>query len=216
MKKITIAVVDDHRIIREGLISLFEGNEEIEIAGDYENGDFLLAAMEGQKYDLILLDMHMPQKGGIETASEILKRYPSTKVLIHTMSEILDEIEQIVKMGAHGYILKSAGQEELAIAIKLVAHGSSYYSSSVINSFIKSCIGTSRNLLHGLTKDEITTLKLFCEETPLRKMAAKMEVSETQITENIDHIKKLLDIKTDIGLAKFYAANYKQIISYVS
>ena len=215
MKKIRVAIVDDHKIIREGLVSLFEGHEEIEITGNFENGAEFLNAMEPGKYDLVLLDMHMPEKGGIETAAEMIKKYPATKVLIHTMSEIIDEIEQIVRIGTHGYILKSAGQEELAVAIKLVTHGSSYYSSSVINSFIKSCTGLNGNALKELTKDEISILKQYCEDVPVSKIAGKMNVSDAQIVASVGHIKSVLNTKTDIALTKFYVTHYKELSAYL-
>lgn len=212
MSRIKVAVVDDHRIIRDGIVSLFRNDTDIEIVNDFESGVDLLEAMQKEQYDLVLLDMHMPVMDGIATAEEVLKKYPAARILIHTMSEIIEEIEQVVKLGAHGYILKNAGLQELSVAIKVVANGGSYYSTTVINSFIKSCVAEKDNPLKVLTKDEIAILALLNQENlTLPAIAAQVNITEEELNTTIDHIKKALGIKNDIGLGKFCALHYHQL-----
>lgn len=213
MKKIKVAVVDDHRIIRDGIVSLFEKNPEIEIANNFSGGAALLKAMESEQFDLVLLDMHMPQMDGIATAKELLQKHPLTKILIHTMSEVVEEIEQIVKLGVHGYILKTAGQEEVSVAIKTVVHGSSYFSSSVMNSFIKSCLKQAEDPISNLNPEEIQILHLLSEGDSIKRIMNKLNLTEDTFKTTMYSIKKKLGLETDFALGKFCALHQKQLAS---
>lgn len=215
MKKVTVALVDDHGIIRDGLVALFEDHTEIDIRDNFDSGMGLLNALQTNRYDLILLDMHMPVMDGIATAKEVLRLYPNTRILIHTMSEIISEIEQVVSMGIQGYILKTAGQEELAMAIKTVAHGSSFFSSSVMNSFIKSCIKESENPLGLLNPNEMQVLRLLADDKlSQHQISVALALTEDQLKNIIYKIKKTLQTDTDFALGKFCAVHFKEIAEY--
>ncbi|MDX2001119.1 MAG: response regulator transcription factor [Chitinophagales bacterium] len=215
MSKIRIAVVDDHKIIRDGIVSLFDGHPEIEIVADFDNGMEFLHSIQHENYHLVLLDMNMPKISGIEVAREIKAKHPSLKILIHTMSEVASEIEQIVKLGADGYILKSAGQQEMTLAIKMIIHGGTYYNSTVMSSFIQSCLGND-NPVNQLSSDEIGILKMYCEENPLYKIALKYHLTEQEVKEKIVRIKERLRISSEIGLGKFYASHEKELSAFMS
>src|SRR4051812_48144335 len=123
MDIVKLAIVDDHKIIRDGLVAIFNNTPVIEVVGDVSSGDELLDLLQKQEVDVVLLDMHMPIKNGIQVTKEIKPLFPKVKVLINTMSELPNEIEDAVKAGVNGYLLKTSGSEELLKAIQMVAHG---------------------------------------------------------------------------------------------
>lgn len=204
MSKIKVALVDDHHILRDGITALFENNGSIELKHSYSSGEELLRVLESRHYDVVLLDMHMPGMNGIETATEILAHFPKVKVLINTMSEVIDEVEQVVRLGAHGYILKTADYKELCAAIQVVAHGSSYFSSKVMNTFIKNSLGTSEKPLVGLSQEDMEVLAYLCDESlSIRDIAYKLTLPEADLLNTIGRIKTHLNLRSDIALGKF-------------
>jgi DNA-binding NarL/FixJ family response regulator len=213
MNKIKVVIVDDHTIIRDGLVSLFKGNNEIEITTSLENGACLLEAMETETFDVVLLDMDMPVMNGLDTAAEVLKKHPTTKILIHTMSESVENIELLVKLGIQGYVLKTAGQDELTMAIKVVAHGNSYFNSSILNSFINSCLTESTSPLDKLENGELMVLKYLCDaDHTIDTIAAKMNITEERLLSTIKWIKQKLNLNSDLALGKFCGKHYREIM----
>lgn len=206
MKRIKVAVVDDHKIIRDGIVALFKNDEELDVCGQFESGQELLDALKTESFDVVLLDMHMPEMNGIETARLLLKQAPDIKILINTMSEEVGEIEQIVRLGAHGYILKSAGQEELAAAIKIIASGSSFFSPKVTKQFIKACISELANPFDKLSRFEHTVLAYLCaEDMSYEEVQTKMNIGPDELQTTISNIKQTLKLKTEFAIGKFCA-----------
>lgn len=204
---IKLVIVDDHRIIRDGLIALMKPHKEIEVVGDVESGEKLIDFLCEHEVDVILLDMHLPRKDGIEITQEVKAQFPKVKILIHTMSEIIEEIEAVVKKGANGYILKTAGSDELLSAIKLVAHGSSYFSNSVMNSFIKIALDTRLNPLREITPTELLVLNHIYQEHNHDEIAEAMGISKGTVKNHLRNMFRKLNVKTEIGLVKYALVN---------
>lgn len=204
---IRLVIVDDHKIIRDGLKALIKADNEIKVVADVESGDQLVAFLKDNEADVILLDMHLPRKDGIEITKELKPEYPNLKILIHTMSELIEEIEAVVKMGANGYILKTAGSDELISAIKLVAHGSSYFSNSVMNSFIKSALDNRINPLRDITPTELIVLNHIYQEHTHDQIAEEMGISKGTVKNHLRNMFRKLNVKSEVGLVKYALAN---------
>ena len=122
-----LLIIDDHRIIRDGLKAIFKKNKNYEIVADFDNEEELFAFLSSSQVDIILMDIHLNDTNGIELTRRAKKEYPQIKVVMHTMSDDTHNIDEAKKIGAEGYVLKSAGQKELEEALNKVSEGEIYY-----------------------------------------------------------------------------------------
>lgn len=126
MKK-KLLVIDDHKIIRDGLKAIFRRNDNYEVVADFDNEEELFDYLKGNMVDIILMDIHLNSVDGIELTRRSKKEFPEVKIIMHTMSDNPYNIEEARKIGAEGYVLKSSGQKELEDALKTVSEGGAYY-----------------------------------------------------------------------------------------
>jgi len=128
-RKIRIGVVDDHPLYRDGVIFALESETDIEVVGQGENAGDAFQIAHDHAPDVLLLDMNMPG-GGLSAVAKISLRYPSTKTLMLTVVDDEDEVRNVLRKGARGYLLKGASSSELVNAIRVVSKGESYVSPS--------------------------------------------------------------------------------------
>lgn len=138
MDRISVAVVDDHKLLRKSVEAFFEEDKEIFVEGSFCCGEDIIEIAAQSKFDLIILDLNMPGMNGIQVAEKLLELKPNIKILFFTMSETRELMEAVLDCGAHGYIIKKAGHQQISGAIKAIIHGGRYFSASAINSYINS------------------------------------------------------------------------------
>jgi two-component system, NarL family, response regulator DegU len=126
MKK-KLIIIDDHRIIRDGLRAIFKRNKNFEVIGDFDNEEQLLNFLRSNDTDLILMDIHLNTGNGIDISRKVKTEYPNIRILMHTMSDDPHNIQQAKKIGCEGYVLKSSGQKELENALDVVGNGGIFY-----------------------------------------------------------------------------------------
>ena len=129
MKK-RLLIVDDHRIIRDGLKAIFKKNKNFQVVGDIDNEEDLFSFLKLEPCDLILMDIHLNSANGIDLTRRVKKEHPEIKVLMHTMSDDPVNINEAKAIGAEGYILKSSGQKDLEKALEIVSNGGIFYTKS--------------------------------------------------------------------------------------
>jgi two-component system response regulator DegU len=125
--KSKLIIIDDHRIIRDGLKAIFKKNKQFEVVADFDNETELFQYLESNPVEIILMDIHLPSANGIELTRRVKSEYPAIKVIMHTMSDDPYNISQAQKMGAEGYVLKSSGQKDLEKALECVSAGGIFY-----------------------------------------------------------------------------------------
>jgi DNA-binding NarL/FixJ family response regulator len=113
-----ILIADDHQMFIDGIKSLLKPAKQIQVVGEAGNGTRLLELLAGTPADLVLMDVNMPEMDGIEATRLVRAQYPDVKILMLTMFNSRDYIEKLLRAGAHGYILKNTGKEELLLAIE--------------------------------------------------------------------------------------------------
>lgn len=133
MEKIKLFLVDDHKMIREGLKTFLAEQEDFEIVAEAENGIDCLSQLEAIKPNVVLTDLNMPKMDGLELTKNIKEKYPDIKVIALTMMGESQHIKQMLSDGAMGYLLKDCSEEELIKAIKNVYNNGTYYSPEVTN-----------------------------------------------------------------------------------
>lgn len=200
MEKIKLLIVDDHKIIRDGLKLMLYDAENIEIIGEADSGIEALEFLNkfSAQVNLILLDINMPGMGGIELTKEIISKNKDAKVLALTMHAEDHYIQNMLNAGALGYVLKESGQEELITAIRNVAEGKKYFSNEVSVVMIDSLMAKKKRATEDqLSEREIEVLKLIAigktnneageilflsgrtVETHRRKIMEKLELNNT-------------------------------------
>lgn len=138
MDRISVAVVDDHKLVRKSVEAYFQNDKEIFVEGSYSCGEEFLEKLSDKHYDLVILDLNMPGLNGVQVARELLRSAPKMKILFFTMSETRELMDQVLDCGAHGYIIKKAGHQQMSGAIKAIIHGGRYFSANALNSYINS------------------------------------------------------------------------------
>jgi two-component system response regulator DegU len=207
---IKILIVDDHRIIRDGLKSLLSGEKDIEIIGEASNGEEALLKNRELKPDIIIADITMPEMNGIEMTRMITKEDSKTKVLMVSMHDNEDYINQALEVGASGFLLKDSSKEELITAIKAVENGETYCSGEVSKILLNKFLTSSRSKKLKveaeekleLTKREKEILKLISEGLSNKEIANNLFVSTRTIDTHRYNLMQKLGVKNGAELVR--------------
>lgn len=179
--KKTIAVVDDHSVFREGLVSLLKEYEDFEVVLQASNGKELLKGIKKTKPDIILLDIEMPIMDGIETTIQLKKKHPSIKIIILTMHTEEGLVFDLMGKGANGFVPKDKSVEFVVDAIYAVLEKGFYYNDAVAKAVIDGVRNnqTIKKSFHqtSLSKREIEIVKLICKQHTSREIAEMLNLS---------------------------------------
>jgi DNA-binding NarL/FixJ family response regulator len=200
-----IIVAEDHKILREGLISLLAGSDDIKVVGQAEDGLEAIRRVDQVHPDLVLLDLSMPRMDGLSAIKEIKTRSPKTKILALTIHESEDFILEAFKSGADGYCLKDASSSELLMAIKSVLSGKRYLSPGISGKVLEGYIEGRKTLKASSSWDTITQrereiLKLVGEGYKNKEIADFLFISTKTVEKHRSNIMRKLDIHTASGL----------------
>ena len=195
---IKLFIVDDHYIVIEGIHSILQHEKAVEWMGHATNADSCLAFLQQQQPDVILMDINLPDKSGIELCDEVKRKYPSIHILGLSTFNQQSFIEKMISNGASGYLLKNATQRELMEAINTVMGGRQYLSFDAGQALRKP---GNENKLPVITRREKEVLELIAEGMTNNVIAQKLFISSTTVD---THRKNLL--------AKFEAKNTASLI----
>ncbi len=212
MSDIKVAIADDHKIFRKGVILSLRPYTNISFVLEAENGDDLLAGLEEAKPDVVLMDLRMPRKDGIETTKSISKLYPDMKVLILTMYEDERFVSHLMENGANGYLLKSADPSEIRKAIMEVMSKGYYLNNFVNRVLLKKSHARSKSIpsLNNevqLNDKEKEVIRLLCMEFTASEIAQKMEISPRTVEAIKDRLMERFGTKNTAGLVFFAVKN---------
>jgi DNA-binding NarL/FixJ family response regulator len=214
MEKINVLVVDDHKIVRDGILSLLQDEPDILVISQAENGKDALEKIPKVSPHLVLIDISMPVMNGIDCAREITKKYPEIKVLALTMLNELEHIKNMLSAGAMGYLLKNSGKEELVTAIKTVIAGQNYFSTEVKDMIMmemvkkKSSPGKIIGEKVPLTSRELDVLELILKEFTNQEIAVKLFISVRTVDAHRRNLLEKTGARNTAGLVKFALENH--------
>jgi len=200
VQKIKVAITDDQVIILNGIQKILTTNTSIELSGLYKNGDELLNALEESRPDVLLLDIQMPGKSGIELAGIISKKYPEIKMIALTNVDIVPQVKKMLNNGCMGYLLKDADAEVIFEAIETVMTGEQYLHEPVKNLLLRSLSGKKSKIL--LTRREKEILGLIVEGLSNKEIASKLSISVRTVENHRNHLLQKFDVKNTAGLVK--------------
>ena len=184
-----LLIVDDHEIVRAGIKRLFENTPNLNIVADLGSGEEAYQFLHKNTVDLIIMDVSMPGKGGIETTNQIKKRYPKIKILMLSMHDNAMIIEKAIKAGADGYILKNDLSDDLLNAVEKVMNNETIISASVdVDEFKDS-------LIKDLNNKEFEIFKSLASGEDLITIAEKLNISYKTAANYQTSIKQKLNVK---------------------
>lgn len=207
---IKIIIADDHQMFIDGIRSILENVSDITIEAEAKDGLDLIKAVEKFSPDIVLTDIRMPGMDGIAAVKYLSENFPNIPVLALSMFDQEEEIIEMLKAGASGYIIKKAGKEELVTAIKKLVNRGNYYSSSIsgkVNKWLDDPDYAEN--FSPLTKREREILKLIANGKTSKQIAKKLKISKYTVDTHRKNIHKKLDIKSNTGLVKYVLENFK-------
>ncbi|HKZ76981.1 MAG TPA: response regulator transcription factor [Pyrinomonadaceae bacterium] len=204
MNPIRLLIVDDHKLVRAGIISLLKEIQDVKVVAEADNGHDALKLMETRSPDLVLMDVAMRGLNGLETLARIARKYPRARVIILSMHSNEEYVIQALEAGACGYLLKDASPQELEIAVKAAMEGETYLSpkisKQVIDSYLKRAHGTATILL---TPRQREIVQLIAEGCSTKEIASKLNLAVRTVETHRADIMKRLDIHDTAGLVRY-------------
>jgi len=207
---ISVLIVDDHKILRDGLKALLKSDKDIAVVGECDNGVQALEFLKSNKAQIILMDINLPVKNGIETTEEISKLYKESRVIALSMHNEERYISKMLRAGAWSYVLKDSGGEEIHEAIRKVAAGENYFTkeitATVMSHYLKPENNAQKTTLK-LTKREIEVLKLIVAELTNSEISEKLFISPRTVDTHRQNILQKLNVKNTAGIVRFAIQN---------
>lgn len=208
--KIEIIIADDHMMIREGLKQLLELDGTMKVIAEANDGEECLNLLNKRIHpDILLLDINMPKKNGIEVLEYIKQNKIPVKVLILTVHNEVEYLLKAVDIGIDGYLLKDSSYDELKEAIDVVISGNTYIQPSLLPALNESMedYALDKEKIECLTKRELDVLRLISEGCSNKKISDELSISERTVKNHISHIFKKIDVEDRTQAAVFAIRN---------
>jgi DNA-binding NarL/FixJ family response regulator len=203
-KRINLLLVDDHPVVRKGIISCLARHEHLQIVGEAEDGQDAMRKARELMPDIVLMDIDMPEMDGLAVTELLRKEIPKIKVLILSMHSNTEYVMRIIQSGASGYILKEAPAEDLVRAIDLVNDGEAFFSPEVARAALNKYVrGGGEDGSAQLTNREREVLVQIAEGLSNKEIANKLGVGVRTVETHRERIMRKLNIHSVAGLTKF-------------
>jgi len=189
MSSIRILLADDHTLVREGLRKILETQRGWEVIGEASDGREAVRQALELKPDLVILDLAMPQLGGVDAIQQIVKRLPSARVLVLSMHAERQYAVRAVKAGASGYLTKDSASLQLVAAIRKVAGGGAYISADVAEELARSSMPHAEGLPHAALSDrEYQVFQLLVAGKSVSEIGADLNLSVKTVSTHKAHV----------------------------
>lgn len=208
--KIEIIIADDHMMIREGLKQLLELDGTMKVIAEANDGEECLNLLNKRIHpDILLLDINMPKKNGIEVLEYIKQNKIPVKVLILTVHNEVEYLLKAVDIGIDGYLLKDSSYDELKEAIDVVISGNTYIQPSLLPALNESMedYALDKEKIECLTKRELDVLRLISEGCSNKKISDELSISERTVKNHISHIFRKINVEDRTQAAVFAIRN---------
>jgi DNA-binding NarL/FixJ family response regulator len=215
MGKIKVLIVDDHQIVRDGIMRILKDEDDIELTGSVGSGMEALDFIRDNQPDILITDLSMPNMSGIGLTEKLRKLYPGIKVLILSMFNNEEYIVSAIQAGAKGYLPKQDSTTAILLeAIRTISNGDEFYSPSISKIVLKSYINNVKNTIvgevakkHQLTTREKEILKLYVEGCTNSEIAEKLNLSVFTVKTHKNNIMQKYNFKSTVEMIKFALRN---------
>ncbi|HET9725621.1 MAG TPA: response regulator transcription factor [Gemmatimonadales bacterium] len=204
-----ILIVDDYEVVRRGIRTLLESEPGWEVCGEASTGPGALEAADRLKPDLVILDLGLPELHGLEVSRRILQRRPETEILVLTMHASEELIRQVLRAGAHGYVLKSDAGEQLVAAVRSLQRHQPFLTTRVtevvLDGFLKGAADDAVG--EALTPREREVLQLVAEGRSSKSIAARLGVTVKTVESHRAGLMRKLHLRTVADLVRYAVRN---------
>jgi len=207
MEPISVLVTDDHTLFRKGNMRLLETFDEVGDIFEASNGEEALAILKEEKIDLILLDLEMPVVDGWETARRVTDLYPDIYIIMISMYDNLKIISDLIEIGVHSYLLKSAEPEEVHRAMTSVLDNQFYYNQLVSKALHNKIKGQSSVETGILTKREVEIVRLICQELTMKEISERLFLSEQTVLTHRKNLMKKMNARNSVSIVRYAIQN---------
>jgi two-component system, NarL family, response regulator NreC len=218
-KTISLFLADDHTIVRQGLVKLLEGETDLRVVGEAENGREAVEKVEKLRPNVVLMDIAMPLLNGIEATRQIRKLCPQTKVIVLSMHSHDRYISELFSLGASGYLLKNSTGIDIINAIHAALKGETYLSPSISHKVIEDYVSLKRksrqeDLYNSLSNREREVFQMIAEGRSTREISEILYVSPSTVKThrsnimeklNMDNISQLIQFAIYLGIVEIQA-----------
>ncbi|HHY10500.1 MAG TPA: response regulator transcription factor [Firmicutes bacterium] len=215
MKSIEVLIADDHPLLRQGLVKLLDLEEEVVVVGQARNGEETLQKAEELQPDVVLLDINMPGMNGIEVAKILREKHPAIQILVLTIHDDESYVNEMIRIGASGYLLKDAEPSQVVQAIKKVFSGETVFPSHLMERVMEHYyqleieygrMKTAAALNELLTVRETEVLRCIVEGMSNKEIANCLHISEKTVKNHVTNLLRKLDVE-DRTQAAVYAVS---------
>ncbi|MEH6644872.1 response regulator transcription factor [Sulfitobacter sp.] len=198
-ERMRIAIVDDHPMVAEGIQSILESYDDVQIVGTLTGGRAVIEQLETLNPDVILMDLNMPDMGGLSATEIILEQRPGTRIVILSMHDSPEYISSALNHGAMGYLLKDVPTDEIKLAIDMVMRGERYLCTGAQGSLIPK----DDDPRETLTGREQTILLQLAQGQSNKQVALTLDISVRTVETHRKNIKRKLGISSTAGLTRY-------------
>lgn len=214
--KVRVVLIDDHDLLRRGIKTMLESEAEIEVVGEADDGTRALSLVEETLPDVVIIDVVMPNKDGIEATREIKDHFPKVGVVVLSGHDEQQFVFDALKAGASGYLLKTAELEEVVTTVRSVAQGEGKLDPSlafqVLSEFQNYQSQEVSDVYQPLTPREREILKLMSEGLPNKTIASRLQISERTVTTHVANIYSKLHVNNRVSAIQ--EAMRRRILSF--
>jgi len=205
---IKVLIADDHAIVRDGLKQIFKETSDIIVTGEAANGAEVIAKISENRYDVIVLDISMPGRGGLDVLKYIKTHYPAIPVLVLSMYSEDQYAVRVLKAGASGYLTKETASEQLILAVRKISEGRKYVSADLAEKLASSLDENQQKTAHEKLSDrEFQVLQLIGSGMTVGKIAEELSLSVKTISTNRARILKKMNMKNNAELICYAIRN---------
>lgn len=204
MNKIRLAIIDDHAVVIDGLKTMLNAFENLDVVFTTQSGKELLAQFQTETPDVLLMDIQMPEINGIDLCKQIVRQHPTVKIIAFSSFDDSNYVKQIFRSGAKGYLLKNADKQTIVKAVETVMQDEEYMDETIKKILLQESLTGQRRSIYEvpLTKREKEILKLIAEGLSSQEVADKLFISLRTVETHRLNINQKLDVKNTAGLVK--------------
>lgn len=203
---IKVLIVDDHAVVRLGLNTLLSDEKEIIVVGEAANAEQAMHQVELQQPDVVILDIQIPGKNGIEVCKDIVSLHPQTRIVMLTSHSSDEFITQAIRAGASGYVLKQVGNEELIRAIKAAHAGEMAFdtqtTSQMVQRFKKMEKEAEESVFADLSQRELQVMVLVADGQSNKEIGHSLNLSEITVRNYVSNILSKMNLRNRIEIAR--------------
>jgi DNA-binding NarL/FixJ family response regulator len=203
-----VLVADDHGVVRRGIIQILEETSDFRAVAEATNAEGLLELLGKGKWDVLILDLNMPGRGGLDVLKDIRRRWPRLPVLVLSMHDEKQFAPRVIKAGASGYMNKESAPNELVNALRKIVTGGKYISGAVAETLASDLQQTQGSSPHALLSDrEFEVLRLIASGKTVSEIAAQISLSVKTVSTYRQRLLEKMGMKTNAEVTRYAIKN---------